>query len=184
MRSKTRTIWRVCRFVTGPYSICREMTTRRICSWTSYSPLQIRWISASKEVKCKTSSGRFYITLDIFIILCIWRVRLPDSRGSVANLFAGTIRDLIKNVNPQMVVCIVPNQNKDTYDAIKRTCCVDYGLPSQVVTSNIINPNNMNKTRSVITKLAVQMNCKLGGEIWGVVIPVRKLKQNFPPKRF
>jgi hypothetical protein len=30
----------------------------------------------------------------------------------------------------------------------------------------------MNKTKSVITKLAIQMNCKLGGEIWGVTIPV------------
>lgn len=71
-----------------------------------------------------------------------------------------------------MVVCIVPNTNKDTYDAIKRVCCIDYGIPSQVVTTNILNMNNMNKTKSVVTKVAIQMNCKLGGEIWGVTIPV------------
>lgn len=72
-----------------------------------------------------------------------------------------------------MIVCIVPNNNKDTYDAIKKTCCIELGIPSQVVTSNILNMQNMNKTKSVITKLAIQMNCKLGGEIWGVTIPVK-----------
>jgi len=30
----------------------------------------------------------------------------------------------------------------------------------------------MGKTKSVITKVAIQMNCKLGGEAWGIYIPV------------
>jgi aubergine-like protein len=81
----------------------------------------------------------------------------------------------MQDKNLQMAVCIVPNTNKDIYDAIKRTCCIEIGLPSQVVTSNILNVQNMNKTKSVITKLAVQMNCKLGGEIWGVKMPVKWL---------
>ena len=72
---------------------------------------------------------------------------------------------------PQIIVCIVPSANKDVYDAIKRTCCIDYGVPSQVVTSNILNISSP-KTKSVITKVAVQINCKLGGEIWGVHLPV------------
>ena len=71
-----------------------------------------------------------------------------------------------------MIVCIVPNTNKDVYDSIKRTCCIEHGIPSQVVTSNIMNMQNMNKTKSVVTKVAIQINCKLGGEIWGVTIPV------------
>ena len=77
---------------------------------------------------------------------------------------------------PQIIVCIVPNTNKDVYDAIKRTCCNDFGVPSQVVTSNILNMNNMNKTKSVITKVAIQMNCKLGGDVWGLTIPVRFIR--------
>ena len=74
-----------------------------------------------------------------------------------------------------MVVCIVPSTNKDIYDSIKQVCCLDFGIPSQVVTSNIINIQNMNKTKSVVTKVAVQMNCKLGGEIWGVTIPMKNI---------
>jgi aubergine-like protein len=102
-------------------------------------------------------------------------IRLPDSRGSLGGLFASVIREKINSQQPQLVVCIVPNTAKDTYDAIKRTCCIDFGVPSQVVTSNILNMSNMNKTKSVITKLAIQMNCKLGGEIWGVLIPMKNI---------
>lgn len=73
-----------------------------------------------------------------------------------------------------MVVCIVPNSNKNTYQAIKRVCCIDYGIPNQIITSNLIDNNNTSKRVSCITKIAIQMNTKLGGEIWGVKIPVQK----------
>lgn len=101
-------------------------------------------------------------------------VKLPDSgRGSSAVLFSSGIKDVMKSSPPQMIVCVLPNTAKDVYDAIKQTCCIEFGVPSQCVTSNLLNFNNMNKTKSAITKIAIQMNCKLGGEIWGVTIPVR-----------
>ena len=99
---------------------------------------------------------------------------MPDARGSAGSIFASAIKESIERTNPQIIVCIVPNTNKDVYDSIKRVCCIEFGVPSQVVTSNIINTNNMMKTKSVITKVAIQINCKLGGEIWGVHLPVTK----------
>ena len=98
-------------------------------------------------------------------------------QNNSASAYANSIKDIVQAKKPQMIVCIVPNTNKDVYDAIKRTCCNDFGIPSQVVTSNILNMNNMNKTKSVITKVAIQMNCKLGGEVWGVTIPVRFINE-------
>ncbi len=121
--------------------------------------------SLSDELQSISSAMDFYIDKANMI-------RLPNARGSAGQLFAAAIKESILDMNPQMIVCIVPNTAKDVYDAIKRTCCNEYGIPSQVVTSNIINMNNMIKTKSVVTKVAIQMNCKLGGEIWGVTIPV------------
>ena len=96
---------------------------------------------------------------------------MGDVRGGV---FVNQLRDKIAAMpHLQMAVCILPSAG-DVYKAIKKTCYCEAGLPSQVVTSNILNMNNMVKTKSVITKVAIQMNCKLGGEIWGVTIPVRK----------
>ena len=67
-----------------------------------------------------------------------------------------------------MIICIIPSQNKVTYDAIKRICLVEHGISSQVITTKILNDNR--KQVAVVGKVAIQMNCKLGGEAWGVDI--------------
>ena len=69
-----------------------------------------------------------------------------------------------------MVVCVVPTNRKDRYDAIKKFCCVDHAVPSQVVVTKTISKQQM--VMSVCTKIAIQLNCKLGGEVWAVEIPV------------
>lgn len=100
---------------------------------------------------------------------------MPDGRGSPAGLYMNSIRSAIDAGRTQMIVCIVPNTNKDIYDAIKRTCCLDFAIPSQVITSNNLKEQNMSKTKSVITKIAIQMNVKLGGEPWGVNMPMKNI---------
>jgi aubergine-like protein len=71
----------------------------------------------------------------------------------------------------QMIVVILSSKRKDRYDAVKRICCIDFPVPSQVVTSQIID--DPKKRKSVITKVAIQMNCKLGGELWTTLIPMK-----------
>ncbi|GFT86538.1 piwi-like protein Siwi [Nephila pilipes] len=77
------------------------------------------------------------------------------------------------NVSPntQMVVCIVPNNKKDRYDAIKKTTCLDLAVPSQVIVNRTLTKKNM--LMSVATKIGIQLNCKLGGEPWSVEIPFK-----------
>lgn len=36
---------------------------------------------------------------------------------------------------PQIIICILPSQKKDRYDAVKQTCTVDLGIPSQCILS-------------------------------------------------
>ena len=95
-------------------------------------------------------------------------VRLSETRGSPAGAFAQGIRQEIQQGKLQMIVCLVPSNAKDTYDAVKRICCIDNGIPSQVLTTNSLKKN----LTSVLTKVSIQMSCKLGGEVWGVNIPV------------
>jgi len=73
----------------------------------------------------------------------------------------------------QMVVVVVSSKRKDRYDAIKKICCLELPIPSQVVTAQIID--DVKKCRSVVTKVAIQMNCKLGGEVWMSNIPIKNL---------
>ncbi len=73
----------------------------------------------------------------------------------------------------QMVVIILGSKRKDRYDSVKRICCLEKPVPSQVVTAGILEDDR--KKRSVVTKVAIQMNCKLGGEIWRLNIPIKNV---------
>ncbi|XP_056138266.1 piwi-like protein 1 isoform X3 [Lampris incognitus] len=85
------------------------------------------------------------------------------------------MRALQKNVSPdiQMVVVILPSSRKDKYDSIKKFLCVDFPIPSQCVLSRTLSkPQTL---MNVVNKLALQMVCKMGGELWTVEIPLKEL---------
>ncbi|KAI6656672.1 piwi B [Oopsacas minuta] len=73
----------------------------------------------------------------------------------------------------QLVVTIFPTQRDDRYSAVKKLCCIDSPVPSQVINSKTIS--NPSKLRSVAQKIALQINCKLGGELWALDIPLKNL---------
>jgi len=70
-----------------------------------------------------------------------------------------------------LMVCVPNNKSVDLYSAIKTKCCVKSPIPSQVITGTIMGKEK--GLMSVATKVALQMNCKLGGELWAVKIPLK-----------
>ena len=67
----------------------------------------------------------------------------------------------------------VPTPRDDRYAAVKKLCCVEKPVPSQVI--NLKTISNEKKVNSVVQKVALQINCKLGGELWGCEIPMENL---------
>lgn len=67
---------------------------------------------------------------------------------------------------------IFPTQREDRYSAVKRWACAEKGLPTQCINSKTLDDK---KLRSVTQKVALQINCKLGGELWTVKIPIKGL---------
>ncbi|KAG8319564.1 Piwi-like protein 2, partial [Homalodisca vitripennis] len=76
------------------------------------------------------------------------------------------------NQNVQLTVIIFPSLRDDKYSAIKKMCCVECPVPSQVINSRTIS--RPDKLRSIVQKIALQINCKLGGALWAVKIPFAK----------
>ncbi|KAK8398346.1 hypothetical protein O3P69_003910 [Scylla paramamosain] len=70
----------------------------------------------------------------------------------------------------QLAVLIFPTQREDRYSAVKRVACGDMGLPTQCIVSRTISQEK--KLRAVTQKIALQINCKLGGELWALKIPL------------
>ena len=62
-----------------------------------------------------------------------------------------------------LVVCVLPNNRKDRYDTIKKFVCVEKPVPSQMVIGKTISKPDL--LTAVATKVAIQINCKLGGKI-------------------
>ncbi|XP_030593002.1 piwi-like protein 1 [Archocentrus centrarchus] len=85
------------------------------------------------------------------------------------------LRALQHNVGPQtqMVVVVLPSNRKDKYDSVKKYLCVDCPTPSQCVLSRTLSRPQALMT--VATKIALQMACKMGGELWSVEIPLKQL---------
>ncbi|NXB80612.1 PIWL2 protein, partial [Donacobius atricapilla] len=71
----------------------------------------------------------------------------------------------------QLLLCIIPGNRDDIYGAIKKLCCVQSPVPSQVINAQSLM-GHPGKIRGVVQKVLLQINCKLGGQLWGVDIPL------------
>ncbi|KAF4530187.1 hypothetical protein B566_EDAN001446 [Ephemera danica] len=100
-------------------------------------------------------------------------VTIPDDRQAT---YINSLEQLLSKQHPQLVVCIASNNRGDRYGAIKKLCCVDravcdkLAVPTQVITSRCLNSKNAS---SIALKIAVQINCKLGGAPWSVEVPMK-----------
>ncbi|NXW91657.1 PIWL2 protein, partial [Alopecoenas beccarii] len=96
-------------------------------------------------------------------------LELKDDR---IETYAKTIRGVLGSEDKvQLLLCIISGNRDDLYAAIKKLCSVQSPVPSQVINAQtLMGP--VGKMRSVVQKVLLQINCKLGGELWGVDIPL------------
>nr|XP_019611125.1 PREDICTED: piwi-like protein 3 [Rhinolophus sinicus] len=77
-----------------------------------------------------------------------------------------TVLEKHDSSNTQMVVCVLSSDRKAMYDGIKKYLCVNCPIPSQcVVAQTLDKPQTL---MTIATKIAQQMNCKMGGALWKV----------------
>ncbi|CAK9832967.1 Piwi-like protein Ago3 [Anthophora retusa] len=93
-------------------------------------------------------------------------IRLKDDR---IETYVQALRNNIQKTISLMIV-IFPTNRTDKYSAIKRVCCVEMPVPSQVIISRTISRSD--KLKSITEKIALQINCKLGGALWALNIPM------------
>jgi len=97
-----------------------------------------------------------------------FRVDWPQTqwlREDKSSTYAEVLENILSKNTPDLVFCVVSNNRSDRYAAIKKKCCVDRPVPSQVfLQKNLAGRNAM----TIATKVAIQMNCKLGGAPWTV----------------
>ncbi|KAI4537847.1 hypothetical protein MG293_012710 [Ovis ammon polii] len=118
----------------------------------------------SKDIRtCKVLSAR---SLNKWLVICSNRAE------SVTENFLNCLRR-VGNPMGFNVMCILPSIQTSYYDSIKKYLSSDCPVPSQCVRAQTLNKQGM--MLSVTTKIAMQMICKLGGELWAVEIPLKSL---------
>ncbi|GBP46102.1 Piwi-like protein Siwi [Eumeta japonica] len=100
------------------------------------------------------------------------RPEIVPIRHDSANEYAQASEGVISRRNPAFLLFVLARQTTDRYETIKKKCYIDRAIPSQVVCGrSLTNKNAM----SIATKVAIQINCKMGGAPWTVEIPVTGL---------
>ncbi|XP_014216976.1 piwi-like protein Siwi [Copidosoma floridanum] len=79
--------------------------------------------------------------------------------------YSNIISELTNRSVPQTVLCVVPNNQQQRYMAIKKKLCIERPIPSQVILAKTLTHRNVG---SIACKVAVQLNCKLGGSPWSI----------------
>ncbi|XP_078401913.1 piwi-like protein 4 isoform X2 [Cetorhinus maximus] len=152
----------------SPVDWSRETRNSRIIG---SQPLQ-DWLMLFSQRNCETAGK---------LLACLKKVG-PPMGFSVENpkmvqvnesptSFIQALRHHIES-STQLVLCILPSNQKNNYDCIKKFLCVEKPIPSQCVVARTLNRANM---MSIVTKIALQMACKIGGELWMVEIPLKSL---------
>ncbi|XP_008216870.1 piwi-like protein Siwi isoform X2 [Nasonia vitripennis] len=104
-----------------------------------------------------------------------FRIEQPYVR-EIRNDQAASYADILENIkstsNPMLIFCVATNNRMDRYAAIKKKCCVDRPVPTQVVLAKSLQNKN---AMSIATKIVIQMNCKIGGIPWSIPIPLKGL---------
>lgn len=97
------------------------------------------------------------------------RIELENDRTTT---FIEEIQKALKGGTYQIVVIILPSLLGDRYAAVKKLLCVSIPIPSQVIQGKTLR--NDAKNRSIVTKIILQMNAKMGGSLWSLKIPLKK----------
>lgn len=96
--------------------------------------------------------------------MIFYSVNVPDDRTiTLSNALSRECQQ-----NPQLVWVAVSNNQSDRYSTIKKVCSVQNAVPSQVVTRRVMDGRDLRRMKSVATKVAIQMNAKIGGLPWNV----------------
>ncbi|KAF3427934.1 hypothetical protein E2986_02003 [Frieseomelitta varia] len=79
--------------------------------------------------------------------------------------YSSALEHELSTTCPELMFCVVPNNRTERYSAIKKKCILDRPIPSQVLLHKTLTNRNL---RTIATKVAIQINCKLGGAPWSI----------------
>lgn len=125
--------------------------------------------------RCRPSAQNFISLLKKAADGMNWPLPYPkihEIRSDHVRDYIEGVEHLVNNGRPDLIMCVVTNNKADRYAAIKKKCSVDRAYPTQMILAKNLDAKG---AMSIATKVAIQMNCKVGGAPWSVQIPMSGL---------
>lgn len=145
--------------------------SRDACSSNVLTAVDVReWaiICTQRDRKVAEDFAQCFLRVGQQMGIEVSQPRLFPLGSDRTDAYVKMLRDNIK-APLQLVVTICPTSRDDRYAAIKKITCSELPIASQVINTKTISKPD--KLRSVVQKIALQINCKLGGTLWAVKIP-------------
>ncbi|TRZ11972.1 hypothetical protein HGM15179_015141 [Zosterops borbonicus] len=143
------------------------ITTVSFNSWLLVYPKRLQHLAKDLLGAMRSSSGAMGIQ--------VGQPMVQELRDDRIESYVRSIQSSLGSQDKmQMLLCIIPSGRDDIYGAIKKLCCVQTPVPSQVINAQSLM-GHPGKIRNVVQKVLLQINCKLGGQLWGVDIPLKQL---------
>lgn len=158
------------------------MQVGKDCDWTrdlrsnamiSFGPLE-RWVIMFTG-RSKQGAQSFCQMLNKAAGGMKWPIPQPQPHELRDDRLQEYIREIDKVIsthNPNLIMCVLSNNKLDRYSAIKKKCCVERAVPTQVILAKNLDSKG---AMSIATKVAIQLNCKLGGAPWSFPLPYEKM---------
>ena len=122
-----------------------------------------------KDTRCSQEFAGMFKNVSKVMGMCVREPQMICLRDDRIETYVQQLRSNIQP-NVKLMVIIFPTNRTDRYSAVKRVCCVEMPVPSQVIMSRTISRGD--KLKSITEKIALQINCKLGGALWALSIPM------------
>lgn len=111
------------------------------------------------------TSGNEKVALDFVLMLqnvgskMKFDISLPIAKKILTDRIDDYVLALDESFNedPDLIMCIVPNNRADRYAAIKTRCCVDNAVPSQVVLAKTITPKTSGSGTNQLASVALKV---------------------------
>ncbi|NXR20424.1 PIWL2 protein, partial [Cinclus mexicanus] len=149
------------------------ITVISISSWLMIYPKRLQHLAKDLVAAMRSSCGAMGMQ--------VGHPTVQELRDDRIETYVRTIQSSLGSQDKvQLLLCIIPSSREDIYGAIKKLCCVQTPVPSQVINAQSLT-GHPGKIRNVVQKVLLQINCKLGGQLWGVDIPL--VRHENPGKR-
>ncbi|OXA64113.1 Protein argonaute-3 [Folsomia candida] len=93
------------------------------------------------------------------------------TKGHQISDFRQAIKSNLTRDKYHFLFVLMPQQREDVYGMIKKLSLCELEVPSQCCLTKTLS--NDKKFNSVVQKIALQINCKLGGSLWSLSLPFK-----------